>query len=552
MQRDRGGLAWLALSLAVTLIVAVPVGVVLSSVVRDSGGAWQHLAETRLADYATNTLVLAASVCALAVVLGVASAWLVAMHRFPGRRVLSWALLLPLAMPAYISAYSLTDLLQHSGPVQTWLRDGAGLASSARWFPEIRSLPGAAVVLACALYPYVYLAARASFATLPRSAIESSRTLRHGPLGSFLRVALPFARPAIVASGVLVIMETVADFGTVDYFAIDTFATGIYRTWFGLDSQVAASQLSSLLLVCVFALVLAEASARRRRRFHNTSARVDAVRPTALRPLASAAAICVCGAPLLVGFLLPAGWLVVLAISKGDARSSELFVGHAVNSFTLAGISAAVAVVLGLLVVFVSRLRGGGLARGAAEFCRAGYAVPGPVIAIGVLAVLGWLDHRLNDAWLAAGGNEPIGLILTGTVVAVLVGYQTRFLAVTVSLIESGYARVNRHLDDAARSLGARPARLLVRVHVPAVRGTLLVAGLLVFVDVVKELPATLMLRPFNFGTLAVRVYQLASDERLGEAATGALAIVAVGVLPAILLARAADRMGTTAGGGRS
>ena len=536
----RRGWGWLAMSIGIAMLVIVPVAVVLSSVLRDSGGAWQHLAQTRLADYATNTLILAVCVCALAMLMGTVSAWVVTMHRFPGRSVFAWALLLPLAMPAYISAYSLTDLLQHSGPVQSWLRDTA-LAGTSTWFPHIRSFPGAVLVLACALSPYVYLAARASFATLPRSAIESSRTLGNGPLRSFLRVALPLARPALVAAGVLVVMETVADFGTVDYFAIDTFATGIYRTWFGLESQVAASQLSSLLLMFVFALVLTESAVRRRRRFHHTSARTDPPRPTALGPLASAGAVAACGVPIIIGFIVPASWLVVLAISKGDARSAELFAGHATNTFLLASASALLAVVLGLLVVFIARLRGGGIARISSELCRAGYAVPGPVIAIGVLVALGWMDRRINGAWVEVVGGQPLGLILTGSVVALLVGYQTRFLAVTVSLIESGYARVHRHLDDAARTLGARPLSMLLRVHVPALGGTLAIAGLLVFVDVVKELPATLMLRPFNFDTLAVRVYQLASDERLGEAAPGALAIVVVGIIPAIVLARVAD-----------
>lgn len=538
----RGALMWFAAAITISLVVVLPVGVVLSSLLRSSDGAWAHLAETRLGEYIGNTLGLSAAVGALALAIGVPTAWLITMHRFPGRNVLAWGLMLPLAVPGYIAAYSFTDLLQFSGPVQTWLRDGMGLDNASRWFPEIRSFGGAVVVLAFTLYPYVYLAARSAFAGVSRSALEASRTLGRGPFGTLYFVVLPLARPALMAATMLVIMETAADFGTVDYFAVDTLATGVYRTWFGLDSPTAASQLASLLLAIVFVLFVLETAARRQRRFHDTSRRTGSAARTSLGPVAGIAASGVCVVPIFIGFVAPGAWLAVLAIRHGDSRAMELFASHGTNSFVLAALSAIAAVVLGLLVVFAWRQRGGIGPRITMDLCRAGYAIPGPVIAIGVLAGLGFADRRLNEAWAAAGGAEPLGLIFTGSVIALLVGYQTRFLAVAVSLIESGYSRVHRNMDAAARLLSARPTGVLLRVHVPALRGTLLAAGLVVFVDVVKELPATLMLRPFNVETLAVRVYQLASDERLNEAATGALAIVIVGMLPVVLLARGIDR----------
>jgi iron(III) transport system permease protein len=523
------------------MLVAAPVGVVASSVFRDSGGAWAHLAETRLADYVFNTLTLAISVGALAGVIGVGAAWLVAMHRFPLRRTLGWALLLPAAVPGYIAAYAITDLLQFSGPVQTALRAATGLEAGSYWFPSIRSMPGAILILGLSLYPYVYFASRVAFASLPGSAIEASRTLGRGTLSTFFRVALPMSRPMLAAGVALVVMETIGDFGTVDYFAVDTLATGIYRTWFGLDSQTAALQLATVALGILAVVYVAEVASRRRVAVHATGARTMPPAPTRLSPMRGALACAACLAPILIGFAIPAGRLAYLAFRHGDQRALELFAGHAVNTFTLAAVSGAAAAALALVVVFTHRLRRTGVTRVVMDVCRLGYALPGPLVAIGVLTALAWLDHALNDAWTAVDGGPGPGLLLTGSVVAVLVGYQTRFLSVAVSFLESSMTRVDVRLDDAARMLSATPSRLLRTVHLPALRGALVAAGLLVLVDVAKELPATLMLRPFNFETLAVRVYHLASDERLHEASTGALAIVLVGIAPVILMSRFLD-----------
>ncbi len=538
---QRAGRGWLGASVAISLLVAVPVGVVASSVFRDSGGAWTHLVQTRLADYVFNTIALAALVGALAGAIGVATAWLIAMHRFPGRDILAWALLLPAAVPGYIAAYAVTDLLQFSGPVQSLLRDATGLGAGEYWFPNIRSFPGAVFILALSLFPYVYFAARVSFATLPRSALEASRTLGRGSWASFFRVALPMSRPMLAAGVALVILETIGDFGTVDYFAVDTLATGIYRTWFGLDSPNAALQLASVALLIVALAFAAEVASRRRAAVHATSESSAPAPPTRLAPLAGTLAGLACLTPIVLGFILPAARLAYLAITHGDRRGLELFAGYAANTFTLAAISGAGAAALALIVVFTHRLNRSWRSRAVMDACRAGYALPGPLVAIGVLTALAAVDHLLNDAWsLFADGRGP-GLLLTGSVAAVLVGYQTRFLSVAVSFVEGAMARIDVRLDDAARMLSARPGRMLARVHLPALRGALLASALLVLVDVAKELPATLMLRPFNFETLAVRVYHLASDERLHEASTGALAIVIIGVLPVILMTRYLD-----------
>ena len=537
----RVGRRWLAASVVIAMLVAAPVGVVASSVFRDSGGAWAHLAETRLVDYVVNTLTLAVSVGAIAGVVGVGAAWLVAMHRFPGRRALSWALLLPAATPGYIAAYAITDLLQFSGPVQTALRAATGLEGGSYWFPNIRSMPGAIVILGLSLYPYVYFASRVAFASLPGSAIEASRTLGRGTLATFFRVALPMSRPMLAAGIALVVMETIGDFGTVDYFAVDTLATGVYRTWFGLDSQTAALQLASVALGILALVYVVEVASRRRVAVHATTSRVTPPAPTRLSPVRGALACAACLAPVLIGFALPTSRLAYLAIRHGDQRALELFSGYAINTFTLAAISGAVAAALALVVVFTHRLRRTGATRVVMDVCRLGYALPGPLVAIGVLTALAWLDHGINDAWTAFGEGGGPGLLLTGSVFAVLVGYQTRFLSVAVSFLESAMTRVNVRLDDAARMLRGTPSRVLMTVHVPALRGAMVAAGLLVLVDVAKELPATLMLRPFNFETLAVRVYHLASDERLHEASTGALAIVVIGIVPVILMSRYLD-----------
>ena len=529
---------WLLVPIAIAMIVVVPLCVVASMAGNDSSGAWEHLVDTRLLEYGLNTTVLATSVGVLALLFGVPTAWVVQMHDFPGKRIVSWALVLPLAMPAYVAAYALTDLFQFSGPVQTWLRGATGWTRSDYWFPDLRTLPGAALILAGTLYPYVYLAARAAFASLPRSALEASRTLGRGPAETFIRVALPLARPAIVAGLALVVMETLADFGAVEYCAVDTFATGIYRAWYGLDSQAAAARLSVLLVIGVAILLLIEHAFRRRRMHHHDTHRGTLRVQSVLLGLKGWLTCLACCIPLVLGFLLPGGRLLFLAINRGDARPSGL-IDYGVNSLTVGAVSGVVAVLLATCMVVIHRSVRTPTISVLKTTTRYGYALPGPVIAIGVVSALAWSDRTINHTWAAVlGDGTSVGLLLSGSLFALFLGYQTRFLGVAIPIIDSGLARINRRLDDAARTLGASPLNVFLRVHLPILMAPMCVAGLFVFVDVIKELPATLMLRPFNFDTLAVRVYQLASEERLDEAATAALVIVAIGTLPVLLVQR--------------
>ncbi len=528
---------------SITLFVATPIFVVLARIGAGSGGLWSHLASTVLADYVRNTLLLAAGVCVLTTVVGVATAWTVTMCRFPGRRSFRWALLLPLAVPTYLTAYALTDLLQFSGPIQTGLREAFELSRGDYWFPQVRSLPGAVWVLSLGLYPYVYLAARSAFLEQSVCVLEVGRTLGLGAWRSFFRIALPLARPSIVAGLSLVLMETLAEFGAVEYCAVDTFATGIYRT-FKLTSPhalTAAAQLSACLLLAIALLLAAEAWARRAARFHHTSTRYRTLPSWTLSGGKAILAWIVCFLPVAAGFLTPLALFAFKTWQAGDSRAREMFLEIARNSFTLAASASSIAVTLALVVAFGRRLQPTWPVRLMARLAGIGYAIPGGVIAIGILIPVTWADQRLHSLLERFSGSGA-GLLLSGTVFAVLYGYQTRFLAVSLSFLQAGMTRIKPSIDGAARTLGASPLSMLRRVHFPLLRGTILSAGLLVFVDVIKELPATLILRPFGFDTLAVRVYQLASDERLNEASTGALAMILVGLIPVVILSRLLDQ----------
>ncbi len=533
----------------VTALVIVPIVFVVSRIGADSGGLWEHLLATVMPGYVRNTLWLGLGVAFFTTTIGVATAWLVTLCRFPGRTTLRWALLLPLAIPAYLGAYAYTDLLQFSGPVQTWLRELFGWSAQDYFFPEVRSLGGAVVILSLALYPYVFLAARTAFVEQSVCVLEVSRTLGLGPWASFGRVALPLARPSIVAGLALVWMETLAELGAVQYCAVDTFATGIYRTFKLPDPHAltAAAQLSACLLLLIGLLLATEAMARRSARFHHTSIRYRELPSWRLEGLRAGLAFVACGLPVLFGFGIPFLLFVTKTWRAGDARARETFLEIGRNSLVLGSISAVLAVLLALVVAYGCRLEPSWPNRMMARLAGIGYALPGAVVAIGLLGPLAWLGRGLQDLL----GLET-GLLLSGTVVALVYGYQTRFLAVSLHLVEAGMTRIRPSVDAAARTLGATSTKMLGRVHLPMLRGTLLAAGLLVFVDVIKELPATLILQPFDFDTLAVRVYQLASDERLDEASTGALAIIVVGLLPVILLSRMLDGARPGAGSGES
>jgi iron(III) transport system permease protein len=539
---DGSATPWLVLAGAVVALISLPIVAVVGHLFVPSGGIWPQLIDTVLPLYLRNTLLLAALVAAGAIVIGVATGWLVATCDFPGRRVFEWALMLPMAMPGYVIAYVAFDRLSYWGPVQSGLRTVFSWGRDDYWFPEIASLPGAAVLLALVLYPYVYLLSRVAFLRQSARLIEAARALGAGPFEAFRRVALPIAWPAVAGGGALVVMETIADYGTVLHLGVQTLSTGIFRTWFARGSPVGAAQLAALLLGIAVLAYLAERRLRGRRRFAaDPSGRAPEVRRVPLSASRGLAAAVLCAVPVLLGFVLPAAELLRLAVVAGDPLFGVRFAGFALNSLGMAAATAALLVVVAVLIVFARRIRPGRLATAAIALAGLGYALPGAVIALGVLLPLAAFDRGL-DALMRGAFGVSTGLLLTGSVAALFLAYAVRFLAGALQSVEAAFARVPPSYEEAARALGATRAEVLWRIHLPVVRGGLLSAAIFVFADVMKELPATLILRPFDFETLAVRVFRLASDGRLEQASTAALAIVAVGILPVILLSRAMNR----------
>jgi iron(III) transport system permease protein len=541
-----GSPALVATACTLSALAALPVvAVVMTGLAPGPAGTWAHLGATVLPGYLGNTLLLVALVGAGVAFGGTVSAWLVTSRRFPGSGFFEWALLLPLSMPAYVMAYAYTDWLEFAGPVQTALRNALHWSRDDYWFPEIRSIGGAAAMFIVVLYPYVYLLARTAFIERPASLIEAARTMGESARGAFWRVDLPLARPAIAGGVALALMETLADYGTVAYFAVDTFTTGIYRAWFALGDRVAAAQLSVVLLLLVVGAVAIERWSRRAQRSAGGTRQRSPLPPERPRLVGGRAllATLVCTIPVVAGFLLPVLLLVRLAWGEVELLPLARFVELGWNSFRVAAVAAVLAVVLAVLVAYALRLAPGPLTRGASQVLALGYAVPGTVLAVGVLLPVGALDVWVAERLLPLVGLSP-RLLFTGTVVALVYAYLVRYFAVAWNGIEPGFARITPSMDAAARGLGAGTAGTLARVHAPLLARSAAAGALLVFVDVMKELPATLVMRPFNFDTLATQTYTLAKDERLAEAALPSLAIVVVGVLPLLLLARAVRRGG--------
>ncbi len=533
---DASRLIWPACALLVALLVVLPILTLLKLSLSADPQIWQHLRTTVLADYVSTTAILVIGVAILSLVLGVASAIAISQFRFIGASILSWALLLPLASPAYITAYSYTGLLDVSGPIQSQLRAVFGWQVGDYWFPAIRSLPGAIFVLGCVLYPYVYLLARTALSeqsvNLSYAAASSGANRRQ----FFFRVSIPLARPAIVAGLALVIMETLADYGAVSYFGLSTFTTGIFRTWFGLDSVESAAQLSLMLLSLVVLLMILEKAARRRAAYFSQSPSREDNRITlhGWRQWLAMALTCI---PLVLGFVVPMAQLLFWAVQRIDGIWQARFWELLSNTLSLAGITAGITLALALLISYAARFSPNRFTRLCRSISSLGYAIPGLVIAVGVLIPLAWFDNQL-DAWARLHLNTSTGLLLSGSLVALVVAYIARFLALGVNNAEAGLARIHPSMEQSARSLGENSFGVIRRVHMPLLRNSILTGFILVFVDVMKELPATLVLRPFNFDTLAVRAYELAGDERLADAALPSLAIVAAGLIPVILLTR--------------
>ena len=529
---------WQITSVAISSLVALPILALLFLSAGNSNSLelWEHLSNTVLADYIFSSLVLMLGVAVLTLLLGVGSAFLVTQYQFKGSGFFNWALLLPLAMPAYITAYSYTGLLDVPGPVQSFLRSYFDLSYGDYWFPQIRSMAGAIFVLSFVLYPYVYLLARASFLEQSQHLRDVGQLLGLSRRQAFLKITLPIARPAIVAGLALALMETLADFGAVSYFGVNTFTAGIFRTWYGLGSVSGAAQLSLMLLGFVLLLVALEKFSNKRRAFHDKKTKTP-IEPRPLRGSKQILAISLALIPLLFGFIIPVLQLLIWAIADSAQLISLRFWALVANTVTLAAITTFLALVLALLIAYSHRISQSKLTLFAKHIAGLGYAVPGLVIAVGTLIPLAFLDNRI-DAFMRANMNISSGLLLSGTLFALIIAYLVRFLAVAINSVDSGLNSIAPNMDQAARSLGLSPLAVLRQVHLPIMSSSVLTALLIVFVDVMKELPATLVLRPFNFNTLAVRAYELASDERLSEAALPSLAIVLVGLLPVILLSK--------------
>jgi iron(III) transport system permease protein len=529
-------------SLLLAFVLALPILGILFSIFSKDAGAWAHISSTILPDLLATSLILVVLVAVGVTVIGTITAWLTANYEFPGRSFLEWALILPLAMPAYVMAYAYTDTLQYAGPVQSWLREWfQWQGKSDYWFPEIRSIGGAATILMFVLYPYVFMLARVAFLEQSPSLREAGTTFGYSPLRLFMRVSLPLARPAIAAGAALALMETLADYGTVSYFGLQTFTTGIFNAWFSLGDRIAAAKLSAILLVFVAFIIFIEQRTRRRSRYFQTGK--GRANRTPLSAMSRWIATTVCALPLMVGFIVPT--LILLKQATADDALKSLFSTRfavlVFNTVTLASITAAIGVTLALWLAYTARKTKSPVSATANRLIGIGYAVPGTIIAVGVLIPVIKLDHLLVNA-LNGWFDTTWGLLLTGSLGVLVYAYLIRFLAVALQSVEAGLTKITPSMDDAAQSLGATRFGVLKRIHIPLLQPSLVTAALLVFVDVMKELPATLVLRPFNFDTLAVHVYVLAKDERLAEAAWPALAMVAVGLLPVLIASRQITR----------
>jgi len=527
---------WTAAVGIIVALTALPVGAIAFLALSADLSTWPHLWRTILPDALKTTLVVMAGVAVMTLIAGAGTAWIVTMYRFPGRGLLDRLLVIPLAVPTYIVAYCYVDLLDFAGPLQSGLREIFGWHTPRDyWFPNIRSTGGAIFLLSAVLYPYVYLAARASFVQQSICVLEVARTLGRTPTGTFFNVALPLARPALAAGTALVLMECLNDLGAVQHLGVETLSAAIYTTWLQRSNLGGAAQIALMALVVVLVLFAIERRARGNRQFHHTTGRYRSIPFSDLDGWWAVGAITACLVPFVAGFVLPIAVLATNAVAySGDATSPALW--HAAgNSVLLAVLAAAVTVLLAVILAYARRIAGSRFVRMAVRLAGVGYALPGTVLALGLLIPLAALDNRL-DALSRAVFNLPLGLMITGSLLALVIAFSIRFLAVSLGAIEAGMERVSPNLDAAARTLGATPLATMGRVHLPLLLPALGSAALLVFVDAMKELPTALLLRPFNFETLATHVYSLASLELFESAGIGALAIVIVGLLPVLAL----------------
>ena len=528
---------WRGGALALSLLLILPLAAIGWMALNAEADIWPHLIATVLPGFVERTIVLMAGVGFLTLLIGTGTAWLVSQCEFPFRRFFTWALVLPLAMPGYIIAYTYVHSFEFAGPVQSALRAAFGWKHGDYWFPEIRSMAGAVTVMSLVLYPYVFLTARAAFLKLSPHHMEAARTLGRSQWGAFFRVALPLARPAIAVGVTLAVMEAIHDIGAVNFFGVRTLSLGIYTTWLAKGNLGGAAQIAVVMLLFVFALIWVEQRSRRAQSFHSLGPRDAPCRRAALSGWKAWGAFVACLIPSLLGFILPAAILLSFALEQGRMLDDAAFLKAARNTLLLASAAAVVTVLAGLFLAYAKRMSRGPFVAFAVRLASVGYAVPGTVLGLGILVPLSGFDNGL-DAFLRAQFGISTGLLLSGTVFAIMLGYAIRFLAISFGNLETGLERVTPSLSAAARTLGRGPLSTLLNIHIPLLRPAIGAGLLLVFVDCMKELPATLILRPFDFDTLATLVYALASLDQLEESALPALAIVAAGILPVILISR--------------
>ncbi|MCO4825295.1 MAG: iron ABC transporter permease [Amylibacter sp.] len=530
---------WALIGLIIAGLVILPIATVFWLALFPAENIWPHMIATTLPRYLKNSILMMTGVGVLAGCIGTLTAWMVVMYRFPGRNVLQWALLLPLSLPAYIAAFAVVDFLEYAGPLQTWLRDVFGWATPRDYmFPEIRSRGIAILVLASALYPYVYFLTRSVFRTQSGAAIEVARALGCGPIGSFLRVGLPLARPAIAASVAIVMMETLNEFGAMEFFAVQTLTTGIFSVWLDGNNAGGAAQLACVILVFVMVLVVLEKSSRRRLKFHETARNMRPPQPLVLSKVAGLITFVFCIVPILTGFVLPMAILLDHAFGHLELWADADLWRATLRTITLAGIAAILTVAAGVLLVFSVRLMRNGFMKRLLPVATIGYAAPGAVLGLGILYPFAALDHTLADIILWVTGFDP-GLLLVGSMGAVILAYCVRFFAISVGTIDAAFTKISPSLGMASRSLGKTPRQTLAKLYTPLIKGSIATAGLLIFVDAAKELPATLLL--YSQNTLATTVYAKASLEDIEGAASAALVIVLISLV-AVAIVSIANR----------
>ncbi|ENN6812439.1 iron ABC transporter permease [Vibrio fluvialis] len=534
-------LIWKTSSVALATLLVLPILAIFFTAIGQTDDVFAHLLSTVMPTYAFNTVVLTLSVMALALLFGIPSAWLMAMCRLPGEKVLQWALVLPLAIPGYIVGYIFTGWFDYAGPIQVWLRAQTGWMAGEYYFPDIRSLAGASIVLALVLYPYVYLMCRAAFMEQNVSLLQSARLLKCSPWESFRRISLPLVRPSIAVALSLVAMETVGDFGTVSYFAVNTLTTAVYDTWMNYSNLTAAAKISAVMLVIVLLLLSAERYSRRRQKLYQSQFNSHEDFRYALRGWKKWLALLWCWGLVCVAFIFPLLQLLSYAYTYFEQSWTAEFREYALNSLQVSLSAAVIGVAVALVVNFYSRLKSNRVSVALMRLSSMGYAVPGTVLAIGVMVPVLTLDHAVNDVAKAMQWGRP-GLIFSGTMFAIIFALIVRFSAVAIGSIESSLNKISPSLDMAARTMGCQANAMLWRIHLPLVRRGALIAGLLVFIESMKELNAALLLRPFNFETLATYVYNYASDEHLELAALPAVLLVLVGLIPLVVVNRSLEQ----------